>query len=165
MRFSHRFFSGSGLVLERFWDGFWEEKCSKFVKTHFSRNPWKYWFSLRKIDIFKVSRLWVLQGLLKKALKSYMFFGTSIWKGFGVGFGRFLGGQNHRFSYFFRCFFEANFEQHFRRPKNRKKNGPRGRIPLFWGRRRGMRCLLGREKERGQEASGLRVLGRSLKIA
>ena len=42
-----------------------------------------------------------------------MFFGASILDGFWVGFGRVLGGQNPRFSHFFRCFFEVIFEARF----------------------------------------------------
>ena len=50
-----------------------------------------------------------------------MFFGTSILEGFWEGFGRVLGGQNPRFSHFFRCFFDAKCGVQLGRAKNRKK--------------------------------------------
>ena len=62
----------------------------------------------------------------ENAFKNHVFFGISIWKGFGEGFGRVLGGQNPRFSQFFRCFFEAFFKQRFGRAKNRKKRPKNG---------------------------------------
>ena len=61
-----------------------------------------------------------------------MFFGTSILKAFWEDFGRVLGGQNPRFSHFFRCFFEANFEARFGREKNRPK-WPHGRRKRIFG--------------------------------
>ena len=48
-----------------------------------------------------------------------MSFGTSILEGFREGFGRVLGGQNPRFSHFFRRFFESNFEARLGKAKNR----------------------------------------------
>ena len=58
-----------------------------------------------------------MKDVVENALKNHVFFGASIWKGFGRG----LAGQNPRFSRFFRCFFEANFKGFFGRLKNRKK--------------------------------------------
>ena len=54
-------------------------------------------------------------------MKNRMFVGTSISEAFWKDFGRVLGEQNPRFSFFFRHFFEANFKALFGRPKNRKK--------------------------------------------
>ena len=48
-----------------------------------------------------------------------MFFGTSIWEAFWNGFGRVLGGQNPRFSPFFREKMEAKNMMIFGRLKNR----------------------------------------------
>ena len=42
--------------------------------------------------------------------------------GFWKDFGKVLGGQNPRFSLFFRCFFDVIFEVRFGRRKNREKN-------------------------------------------
>ena len=54
-------------------------------------------------------------------MKNRMFFGASILTGFWEDFGRGLGGQNPRFSHFFRCFFDANFRVQLGKAKNRKK--------------------------------------------
>ena len=48
-----------------------------------------------------------------------MSFGTSILEGFRMGFGRVLGGQNLRFSQFFREKMEAKNKMIFGRLKNR----------------------------------------------
>ena len=77
MRFSLRFFSGSGLVLGWFFQCFLFEECSKITTVRFSRNPWKYRFYLGKIDIFKVSKITKMQTNIKNASKKSMFFGTS----------------------------------------------------------------------------------------
>ena len=55
-------------------------------------------------------------------MKNRMFVGTSISEAFWEGFGRFLGGRNLRFSYFFQLFFEANFAVRFGRPKKGPKS-------------------------------------------
>ena len=61
-----------------------------------------------------------------------MFFGASILEGFWEGFGRVLGGQNPRFSHFFRYFFEANFGRRFGRRINRKKMDFDRTLTDFW---------------------------------
>ena len=60
-----------------------------------------------------------------------MFFRTSILEGFWEGLGRVLGGQNPRFSHFFRNFFDAKFGVQFGRAKNRKK-GSKKRFSLIF---------------------------------
>ena len=62
-----------------------------------------------------------MKDVVENAFKNHVFFGASIWKGFGEGFGRVLGGRNPRFSHFFRHFFEAKFRMQFGSAKNRKK--------------------------------------------
>ena len=78
-----------------------------------------------------------------------MFFGASILEGFWEGFGRVLGGQNPRFSHFFRCFFDVIFEARFEEAKNRKKSRQQHRRQNFGAGLRWGGELLGREKERG----------------
>ena len=51
-------------------------------------------------------------------MKKCMFFGTSILSGFWKGFGKVLGGQNLRFSSFFRQKMQAKNEMDWRRRKN-----------------------------------------------
>ena len=84
MRFSPRFFSGSGLVLEGFWRRFWMEKLLKIAKVRVSRNPWKYAFSLWEIDIFRVSTITKMQTNVKNACEKSMFFWTSFLEAFHV---------------------------------------------------------------------------------
>ena len=62
-----------------------------------------------------------MKDVVENALKNRVFFGISILKGFWVDFERVLGGQNPRFSHFFRCFFEVIFEARLGRAKNRPK--------------------------------------------
>ena len=50
-------------------------------------------------------------------MKKCRFCGTSILKAFWMDFGRVLGGQNPRFSHFFRCFFDIIFQARFGRRK------------------------------------------------
>ena len=73
-----------------------------------------------------------MKDVVENALKNHVFFGASIWKGFGEGFGRVLGGRNPRFSHFFRHFFEANFKAFFGRLKNRKKERQPEVARRFW---------------------------------
>ena len=62
-----------------------------------------------------------MKDVVENTLKKRVFFGISILKGFWLDFGRVLGGQNPRFSHFFRCFFEVIFEARLGRAKNRPK--------------------------------------------
>ena len=62
-----------------------------------------------------------MKDVVENALKNHVFFGISILKGFWVDFERVLGGQNHRFSHFFRNFFDAKFTVQFGRQKIRRK--------------------------------------------
>ena len=55
----------------------------------------------------------------QKSLKNLMFVGTSILKAFWMDFGRVFGGQNPRFSAFFREKMEAKNKMIFGRQKNR----------------------------------------------
>ena len=61
-----------------------------------------------------------------------MCLGTSILRGFWEGLGRVLGGQNPRFSHFFRNFFEANFGRRLGKAKDRKKERPPEVCRRFW---------------------------------
>ena len=88
----------------------------------------------------------------ENAFKNHVFFGISIWKGFGEGFGRVLGHQNPRFSRFFRCFLEVIFEARSGGVKNRPERPPRAEIDTFCLRFPVIPPLLGREKERGSRA-------------
>ena len=45
-----------------------------------------------------------MKDVVENALKNRVFLETSIWKGFGEGVGRVLGGNKSRFSRFFPCF-------------------------------------------------------------
>ena len=45
-----------------------------------------------------------------------------------------LGGQNHRFSHFFRYFLEVNFEVRFGRRKNPPKSRKKAKFSAFWSR-------------------------------
>ena len=45
-----------------------------------------------------------MKDVVENALKKRVFFGTSIWKRFGDGFGRVSGDQKPRFSHFFDIF-------------------------------------------------------------
>ena len=122
-------------------------------------------FSRGIIDIFKVSSFKILQQLTKKALTNRMFFGTSIWRGFGEGFGRVLGGQNHQFSHFFRCFFEAKFEARFRSAKNRPKRPNKAQKAQTWLGATVVPPLLGRDYREGyQEHVGTAFLNRTCRI-
>ena len=72
--------------------------------------------------------------IAQKSMKNCMFFGTSILRASWHDFERVLGGQNRRFSHFFRCFFEVVFEARSGRAKNRPKRaknieGPQGGKP------------------------------------
>ena len=69
--------------------------------------------------------------LYEKCTKKHCFFGPSIWKGFWWGTGRVLGGQNPRFSHFFRYFFVVVFEARFGWRKNRPKMQKNQTFPLF----------------------------------
>ena len=73
-----------------------------------------------------------MKDVVENAIKNRMFFGTSIWKGFGEGFGRVLGGQKSRFSRFFRCFFEAKIQVRFGSQKNREKTRKKRPWKDFW---------------------------------
>ena len=73
-----------------------------------------------------------MKDVVENALKNRMFFGTSIWKGFGKGFGKVLGGQKPRFSHFFGCFFEAFFKLRFGKPKVAKKMPNMRPLTTFW---------------------------------
>ena len=90
-----------------------------------------------------------------KALKICMFFGASILEGFWEGFGRVLGGQNPRFSHFFRCFFDVIFEARFEEAKNRKKSRQQHRRQNFGAGLRWGGSSWG-EKKRGVARSVLR---------
>ena len=57
----------------------------------------------------------------KHASHNSMFFETSILNGFWEGFTKGLGGQNPRFSDFFRCFVDVILQEQGERRKNRKK--------------------------------------------
>ena len=83
-----------------------------------------------------------------KSMKNGMFLGTSFLSAFWRGFGRVLGGQNPRFSHFFRCFFEVNFKARSGRAKNRPKRPTRRR---WWNFGSGFRWSPGSwgEKKRG----------------
>ena len=76
-----------------------------------------------------------------------MFFGASILEGFWEGFGRVLGGQNPRFSHFFRCFFDVNFEARFEEAKNHKKTRQEDRMRTDGAGAPVHGTLLGRTKE------------------
>ena len=71
---------------------------------------------------------------------------------FWMDFGRVLGGQNPRFSRFFRCFFHVIFEARSGRVKNRHKKLPSTEVALFCFWIPVVPTLLGREKERGTRA-------------
>ena len=91
-----------------------------------------------KISIF-LRKNWYFQGFEKnKKAKSYrkclekcMFFGTSILEAFWDGFGTVLGGQNRRFSHFFRYFFDVELWMQLGRAKNRKKRLRNNFRPYF----------------------------------
>ena len=70
---------------------------------------------------FEVRLLQQASKFKPKSMTNRMFFGTSVLIGFWKGFGRGLGGQNPRFSHFFRCFFDANFRVQLGKAKNRNK--------------------------------------------
>ena len=106
-----------------------------------------------------------MKDVVENAPKNHMFFGISILKAFWVDFGRGLAAQNPRFSHFFRCFFEVNFEQRFRRPENRKKSFQQDGGYQFWDGSVEWLASWGEKKRGVQEASGLRVIEKSLKIA
>ena len=86
----------------------------------------------------------------RKSMKISMFFGTSISEAFWKDFGRVLGGQNPRFSHFFRCFFDVNFEERFRRAKNQPKRPNKSRKRKFSGGFRWSPASWG-EKKRGEQ--------------
>ena len=82
-----------------------------------------------------------------------MFLGTSILGGFWEDFGRALGGQNPRFSHFFRCFFDVIFQARFGRAKNREKMRKNQTFPLFGVGFAVVPRLLGKGKDRGKNTS------------
>ena len=65
-------------------------------------------------------------------MKNRMFVRTSFAEVFWKDFGRGLGGQNPRFSHFFRNFFEANFGRRLGKAKDRKKERPPEVCRRFW---------------------------------
>ena len=71
--------------------------------------------------------------------------------GFWKGFGRALGGQNPRFSQFFRCFFDVIFQARFGRRKNREKMRKKQTFPLFGVGFAVVPRPLGKGKDRGFE--------------
>ena len=76
-----------------------------------------------------------------------MFVGTSILNGFSKGFERVLGGQNLRFSHFFRCFFHVIFEVRFGKAKKTRKKCENQFCSTSWGRPGGMCVARGRDRE------------------
>ena len=86
-------------------------------------------------------------------MKNRMIFGTSILSGFLEGFGKGLGGQNPRFSHFFRCFFDIIFQARFGRRKNRPKMRKNQTFPLFGVGFAVVPSLLGKGKDRGKNTS------------
>ena len=96
-----------------------------------------------------------MQKLWPKTSKKSIFFETSIWKGFWIGFGRVLGSQKPRFSHFFRCFFDVIFEARFEEAKNRKKSRQQHRRQNFGAGLRWGGSSWG-EKKRGVARSVLR---------
>ena len=89
----------------------------------------------------------------QKSMKNRMFFGISILSRFWKGFGRVLGGQNPRFSHFFRCFFDIIFQARFGRRKNRPKMRKNQTFPLFGVGFAVVPRLLGKGKDRGKNTS------------
>ena len=84
-------------------------------------------------------------------MKDLMFFGTSILEEFWEAFGRVWGGQNHRFSQFFRCFFDIKFGTLFGEQKIAKKSDPRRCPADFRGCAAVCADLLGGIKGRGPD--------------
>ena len=109
-----------------------------------------------------------MEGLLKKTLKNHMFLGTSIWKGFGVGFGRFLAAQNVRFSHLFNVFLKPNLSCVSDRLKIEKKavrQRPSGDFGLILAAVCGM-CGLRGEKKRGvQEPLQIKAYRKNLEVS
>ena len=91
--------------------------------------------------------------LYEKCTKKRCFFGPSIWRAFWEGLGRVLGGQNPRFSHFFRCFFDIIFQARFGRRKNRPKMRKNQTFPLFGVGFAVVPRLLGKGKDRGKNTS------------
>ena len=89
----------------------------------------------------------------QKLLKNRMFVGTSISEAFWEDFGKVLGGQNPRFSHFFRCFFEVNFEVRFGRAKNRPKRPNKAEVAKIWTWIPVVPRLLGRDYREGYSKS------------
>ena len=99
------------MVCRWFWVVFWmifgsrklpKMKIAQIAKTTFLQKPENYWFSLGKIDIFKVSKVWNLNEHHTKNSKNRHVFWTWILGHFGMGFGRDFGGQKPRFLLIFR---------------------------------------------------------------
>ena len=67
--------------------------------------------------------------------------------------GRVWGGQNPRFSHFFRCFFDVIFQARFGRRKNREKMRKNQTFPLFGVGFAVVPRLLGKGKDRGKNTS------------
>ena len=100
--FWHRFLKGSDLILERFLESFWNPSSTS---AHVCRK----WSDVNKTPVLVVRKrhrhFCDISNFKEKSLKKCIFFGTSILEGFWQSFGRRFGGQNPRFSHFFRCFF------------------------------------------------------------
>ena len=64
-----------------------------------------------------------------------------------------MGGQNPRFSHFFRCFFDIIFQARFGRRKNRPKMRKKQTFPLFGVGFAVVPRLLGKGKDRGKNTS------------
>ncbi len=64
-----------------------------------------------------------------------------------------MGGQNLRFSHFFRCFFDIIFQARFGRRKNRPKMRKNQTFPLFGVGFAVVPRLLGKGKDRGKNTS------------
>ena len=82
-----------------------------------------------------------------------MFFWSAILSGFWEGFERGLGGQNPRFSHFFRCFFDVVFQAQLQRRKNREKMRKTQTFPHFGVGFAVVPPLLGKGKDRGKNTS------------
>ena len=80
-----------------------------------------------------------------------------------MDFGRVLGGQNPRFSHFFRCFFDIIFQARFGRRKNRPKMRKKQIFPLFSVGFAVVPKLLGKGKDRGKNTSG-RIARKNVEI-
>ena len=91
-----------------------------------------------------------------------MSFGTSILEGFRMSFGRVLGGQNPRFSHFFRCFFVVVFEARFGRRKNRAKKPKKTQKAIFLSRAPVYGTCLGRDYREGKHEILMRHLQQGL---